>query len=96
MPAGGVPRGAEVQPNVELHIEELRLHGFAPGARYAIGEAVQRELSRLIAERGLAPTLAAAGDRASLDGGTFHMAPGTLPERIGMQVARAIYGGLSR
>ena len=27
--------------NVELHIEELVLHGFAPGDRHRIGEAVR-------------------------------------------------------
>ncbi len=31
--------------NIELHIEELVLHGFSPNDRHAIGEAVQRELT---------------------------------------------------
>ena len=37
--------------NLNLHIEELVLHGFAPGDRYRIGEAVQQELTRLFAEQ---------------------------------------------
>ena len=43
--------------NIELHIEELVLHGFAPKDRYTIGEAVQRELSRLFAEQGVHSSL---------------------------------------
>ena len=38
--------------NIELHIEELVLHGFSPRDRDAIGEAVQRELTRLFVEQG--------------------------------------------
>lgn len=95
-PVGPAPAGTAPRPNVELHIEELALHGFPSGARHAIGDAVQRELARLIAERGLAPALAVTGDHAYLDGGAFHMVRDTAPDRIGVQVARAIYGGLCR
>ena len=38
---------------IELHIEELVLHGFAPGDRHPIGDAVEHELIRLFAEQGL-------------------------------------------
>ena len=34
------------------------LHGFAPGDRYRIGDAVERELARLFAEQGVPPSLA--------------------------------------
>ena len=44
--------------NVELHIEELVLRGFAPGDRYRIGEAVERELAHLFSEQGTPPSLA--------------------------------------
>lgn len=45
--------------NVIIEIEELVLHGFPAGDRYAIAEALTRELSRLIAER-LSPNVALA------------------------------------
>jgi hypothetical protein len=32
---------------VEIHIEELVLHGFPRRGGYAVGEAVRRELARL-------------------------------------------------
>ena len=82
--------------NIELHIEELVLHGFAPGDRYRIGEAVERELARLFAEQGVPPSLAPGGEVASLDGGAFEVEPGSTAEAIGVQVAQAVYGGLSR
>ena len=79
--------------NIELHIEELVLNGFEAGDRYRIGAAVEAELARLLAERGVPPSLAQSGDVAHLDGGTFDVAPGSRGEAIGAQVAQALYGG---
>ena len=81
--------------NVELHIEELVLRGFAPGDRYRIGEAVERELARLFDEQGVPPSLAQRSGIERLDGGAFEVAHGSKAERVGVQVAQAIYGGLS-
>jgi len=78
--------------NVELHIEELLLHGFPPAQRAQIAAAVQRELARLIAEAG-APAAWASGAQVNrVDGGSIAAAPGAAPEAVGAQVARAIYG----
>ena len=81
---------------VDLHIDELVLDGFDPGDRYRIGAAVEAELARLFAERGVSPSLARGGELSSLDGGSFDVAPGTGPEGIGGQVAQAVHGGLNR
>jgi hypothetical protein len=81
--------------NVELHIEELVLRGFAPGDRYRIGEAVERELARLFDEQGVPPSLAQSVDVSRLDGGAFKAASGSNPEAIGAQVAQAVFGRLS-
>ena len=81
---------------IDLHIEELVLHGFNPGDRYRIGAAVEAGLARLFAERGVSPSLARGGELATLDGGSFDVAPGASPEGVGGQVARALYGGLNR
>jgi hypothetical protein len=32
----------------------MALHGFSPGDRYRIGEAVEQELSRILADEGMA------------------------------------------
>jgi hypothetical protein len=85
-----------MRPNIELHIEELGLHGFAAGDRYRIGEAVQRELARLLAEQGVPPGLARGGEVARLDGGSFLIEAGGKPEAMGARVAQAVHGGLNR
>ena len=91
------PHGPGARPHgVDLHIEELVLHGFNPGDRYRFGAAVEAELARLFAERGVSPSLARGGEQATLDGGSFDAAPGAGPEGIGGQVAQAVYGGLNR
>lgn len=82
--------------NVELHIEELVLHGFAHGDRYRIGEAVEQELTRLLADRGVPESLERGGELASVDGGAFEVAPGSRADVVGAQVAKAVYGGLGR
>ena len=84
-----------MKPNVELHIEELVLHGFEPADRFRIGEAAERELSRLLTERGTPPSLAHGRETARLDGGSFEAKPDSTAESIGAQVARAVYRGLS-
>ena len=82
--------------SIELHIEELVLRGFAQGDRYQIGEAVEQELTRLFADRGVPQSLAEVGEIASVDGGAFEVAPGSRAEVVGAQVAKAVYGGLGR
>ncbi|PXF58916.1 MAG: hypothetical protein C4B59_12565 [Candidatus Methanogaster sp.] len=82
--------------NIDLHIEELVLCGFAPGDRYRIGEVVEQELSRMLADRGVPESLALDGEIASVDGGAFEVAPGVRAEVVVAEVAKAVYGGLRR
>jgi hypothetical protein len=81
--------------NLELRIEELVLRGFAPSERHRIGETLERELARLFAERGTPPSLDGDGAIRHLDGGAFEVSSGAGAETIGLQVARAVHGGLS-
>jgi hypothetical protein len=83
-------------PGIELHVQELVLHGFAPGDRSRLGRAVQRELARLLAEQGVPPSLARGAEIERVDGGSLEVASGAAAERIGAQVAQAVYGGLAR
>ena len=82
--------------NIELHIEELVLHGFSPGDRYRIAEGVEQELTRLLADRGVPQSLERGGEIANMDGGAFEIAQGSRAEAIGAQVAKAVYGGLRK
>ncbi|WP_414569496.1 hypothetical protein [Nostoc sp. CCY 9925] len=85
-----------IPTNVELHIEELLLHGFAAKDRDRIGEIIQHELTRLLSEGGLPPSLVQGGEMTRLDGGGFQVAAGAKPEAIGVQIAQSIYGGLGQ
>lgn len=73
---------------VDIVIDELVLHGFAPGDRHAVAEALQRELAALLA----APDTAfKTHDAAVVDGGTLPAGP---PDAVGVAAARAVAGGL--
>jgi hypothetical protein len=85
-----------VKRNVELRIDELVLQGFPPGDRHRIGDAAARELARLFAEQGTPPSLGEGGEVARLSRGSFEARPGLGAEAVGVQVARAVYRGLSR
>ena len=61
--------------DIVIEIDELVLHGFPPGDRYRIGEAVQAEFARILGERGL-PGAWTEGAATRLDGGAFNVAAG--------------------
>lgn len=79
-------------PRVELRIGELVLNGFAPGDRYHIWAALERELARLFAEQGVPDWLKQGGLIDRLDGGSFDLPPGPSAEVIGGRIAQAVYG----
>ena len=85
-----------IPARIEVFIEELVLHGFAPGDRAHIGGTLESELTRLLSERGLPPTLAHGSALARLDGGTIQLARGPRANAVGAQGARAVYGGLAK
>ena len=75
--------------DIVIEIDELVLHGFPPGDHHRIGEAVQVELSRIFAERGLPEGRSGSG-ASRLDGGAFRAADGR-SDTIGAGVAEAVY-----
>jgi hypothetical protein len=84
------------RPSINLHIEELVLHGFAPGDRHRISEAVQQELTRLLSEQPISPAFSKSSSMDQIDGGEFRIANPAKPAAIGDQIAGAIHGGISR
>ena len=81
---------------IELHIEELILHGFEPGNHHAIGEAVESELERLLTEGGLAEELTSGGEVPSIHADKINLASRESPVRLGHQIAKSVYGGIGR
>jgi len=80
--------------SIEVHIEELVLDGFDPRDRHRIADAVERELARLFAEQGVLGTLAEPAAIDRLDVGAFRVKPPSRPEKVGAQVAQAVYSSL--
>lgn len=82
--------------DIDLHIEELRLDGFASVHRDPMGEAVQRELERLLTEQGVSAALLFQREIGRVEGGSFERKGGASGEKIGAQVAQAVYKGINR
>jgi hypothetical protein len=82
--------------HLELHIEQLVLHGFEPRDRARMGTVVQQELTRLFAEQGIPPSFERGGAISHLDAGTVERSSDAKPDAIAIQIARAIYGGLNQ
>jgi len=78
---------------IHLHIDELTLHGFAPGDRYRIAEALSAELARIFTEQGLPPACAQSAAMQRIDAGSIQLAR-PAAGAIGTQAAQAIYGGV--
>jgi len=80
---------------IALHIERLVLEGLpVPAAkRAAIGAAIERELTSLIAKGGL-NTRRSSDARVAAPAFRFHA--GAKPDAIGRRIAKSIYGGLAK
>lgn len=81
--------------NIELHIDELILHGVSPHERHHVSASLERELSRLFTEEGLPQP--EARDAASMDLGVITLPAGHAQGagEIGTHVARAVYRSLA-
>ena len=84
-------------PTCTLRIGELVLHGVAGVDRYAVADAIERELGRLLGSGDSWQALTANGKPADgrIDAGRVSIAAGATPDTVGIQIARAIHGGLT-
>jgi hypothetical protein len=84
--------------NVSLHIERLVLEGLPVEAADApaLQAAVEAELTRLLAEQGIAREMQAGGAYAETRGGILPPHSWTAPEVLGREIGRAVYGGIGR
>jgi len=81
---------------VDLHIDELVLDGLDGVDPSHVDFVVQRELVRLLRDRGV-PLSWQQGDEsaARLNGGTFTVSSGLPTNALGAQIAQAIYTSFS-
>jgi hypothetical protein len=81
---------------LEVHIEEVVLHGFAGADRRRVGDALQAELERQFA----AQELPSFGDKgvciARLSCTAFASTAGATSDRIGTGLAHSLHRGLSQ
>lgn len=93
---GLAQHSARSTQHLEVVIEELVLHGFAPGDRHRIAGEVEKELARLFSERGLPSSLTESNEIERIDGGAFELSLNDKPGTIGTRVAKVVFEGLSR
>ncbi len=81
--------------NINLHIERLVLDGvdIAPGQRHLLQASVETELTRLLTDRGLTPSLAQGVVLPRLSTGGMQLT-GNNPTQLGQQIAQSVYGGI--
>lgn len=83
------------QPSIEVHIEELLLHGLplTRGQGSDVQAAVETELARLLTEQGLSRF--AAGTTPHLSARSIELTNDNKIAHVGHQIAQAICGSLT-
>ncbi len=81
---------------IELYIEELVFEGFSSGDRLRIASAIKAELVRKLESGHLNSSLLKTKEIRWLNLGTINMVEGSSADKIGKQIANAIYDGLGR
>ena len=82
-----------MSPGLEIHIEELVLHGFPSGDRHAIAEAFREALANRLAAGAVSPDLAGAPVNR-IDAGMVVIAHPARPAAVGSRVAAAVAAAL--
>ncbi len=80
---------------IDLHIEQLVVYGVSADQGRRIGTVVEREIGRLLVERGAPEAWRRGGERTHVTVPEVRMMPGASAEEIGREWARSIYGGLA-
>ncbi len=81
---------------IEVRIDALVLHGVAFADRYAVADAVQHELARLLTKSGIPPDLARRSGIERVDGGQVELSAGASAQIIGAGIGQAVHGSLGR
>ena len=84
----------DVKPaRIRLHIEELIVNGVTVGDRDALGDAIRRELARLLTAQALPSALSETGHIPSLDAGAVQVAS---PQGDSTSLRASCFGADSR
>jgi hypothetical protein len=80
---------------LELHIEELVLHGFSGDDRFSIAATAQHELEQLLSKQAPQGIGHASLTLDKVYAGTFNVMAGTSAPAMGRRLAQTIHRGLS-
>ncbi len=84
-----------MKQDVEIHIDELVLHGFESSDPECIKLAVETELARLFAEKGLPGFLSQPKMIRGLPSGQFTLQPAAKAGTIGNHIATSVYNSFT-
>ena len=79
--------------DIEIHIDELVLHGFSPHDPEGIRNAVEKDLIRLFSGQGLPSLLSLPKKLNRIDAGEFDMPTGVKAGAVGNSIAGSVYKG---
>lgn len=84
-----------LRPSIELHIDELQLHGLplTDTQGRIVQAVVEVELMRLLTEQGL--NYSSAIEVMSVSAGTIQLTTDNKPANLGLRIAKAVHGGLT-
>jgi hypothetical protein len=82
--------------NINLHIERLVLDGLPIGRNQGphVRAAVEAELTRLLAQNGMAANLQTGGAVPQLGTNVMQLSQGHDPIQMGTQIAHSVYSGI--
>ena len=80
---------------IEVHIDELVLHGFSPHDRYRISDAMQAAIYDHIVGRGLPAAISSGGFISTINAGSFDLSSPIKPAGIGEKIATTVYNSFS-
>jgi hypothetical protein len=81
---------------IELRIDTIVCDGFDPVDRHAFGRAVERDLARLLRERGVPASLSQDRDIRAIVAPEIDLPDAATPDAMARELARAIYDGLGQ
>lgn len=85
-----------MKQNIELHIEELVLHGFSHSDHHRIGGVIEQELTKLIIKGSILKDFNQDVQIPYLNGGSFPIRSDTKAESAGVEIARSVYRTINK
>jgi len=81
--------------NITLHIDRLVLDGvnIAPNHLHLLQASLEAELTRLLTDEGLSPSLAQGTALPGISAGHIHLTNNN-PTHLGRQIAQSVYEGI--